>query len=192
MNGFPDGYPDNFVIVVDEYGDEVHDHPVTGMQVSWTEPSDDAINAAQLMAGKIIVCESEPEQVWSDCDFRDIDHGGPAVNHYRCKPSMHSRDISADNARSNPQNHKAVLLADGRQILVMCCNDCKAPIFYCDRDHWYHHLGWDVNPCFMHNEASWDLGTAGFQTEDGKPEPNEGVTYTRAEAAEALRRKHRT
>lgn len=85
-----------------------------------------------------------------------------AVNHYHCPPRLHSRDISQANAESGPQEHRRVTLADGRVILVMLCNDCRGPLFYCGEDQDYHHLG-EVPPCWLLNEEPWLLSTSGFQ-----------------------------
>lgn len=94
------------------------------------------------------------------------------TDHANCPPELHSRDISAENA-ADGQESAPVTLTDGRRILVMLCNDCRAPLFYCDADNDYHHLGAGVPACFLVPETSWPLATTGFKcAEYGAPEPS--------------------
>lgn len=92
----------------------------------------------------------------------------PDTNHAQCAPAAHSRDVGA---QSEHQERARVTLTDGRRLVVMLCNHCRAPLFYCDTDGNYHHLGAGWPACFLVNEDSWELSTAGFSTEHGPAEP---------------------
>lgn len=61
-------------------------------------------------------------------------------DHTQCPDGSHDFTYDTESFASGPQNH------DGSLLL---CNDCRAPMFYCNADNNWHHGGEGVAPCFL-------------------------------------------
>lgn len=106
--------------------------------INWPGYDDDETAIAQdedaiVVAGCWVKTDGEGRW-WLDY----LDHAG-------CQPAAH--DFSWEPG----SEHEA------HDLNLLLCNDCKAPTFYCDADHNYHHSGPEAAPCFLVSEPGQNV-----------------------------------
>lgn len=71
-------------------------------------------------------------------------------DHSKCGPNAHTRDAPDNTRQIGDQDSDGQL---GDQHGDILCNDCTAPLVWCETFNDYFHLDPDAEPCFLTREA---------------------------------------